>query len=190
MVSGGGRILGVAGPPGVGKSTLGALLVEAWGPTGHLLPMDGFHFANEELARRGLAKRKGAPDTFDVAGLLATLQRVRTRDGDVLVPRFVREIEEPIANAIRIPADAELVVVEGNYLLLDIEPWSSVSPLLDARWLLELDDEVRTARLITRHETHGRSHEDAVRWVADVDEPNAQLIGARQAPPDLRITMP
>jgi pantothenate kinase len=179
MLARGGRVLGIAGPPGSGKSTLSDQLIAHFGNRAALLPMDGFHFANEELHRLGLAHRKGAPETFDVDGYLAALQRVRAREHDVLVPRFHRDIEEPIACAIRIATTTELVITEGNYLLLPVDNWALVHEQLDERWLLRPDDAVRRARLVARHEAHGRSSTEALSWVDDVDEPNAHLVATR-----------
>lgn len=179
MLARGGRVLGIAGPPGSGKSTLADRLLRHFGTRAALLPMDGFHMANEELHRLGRAGRKGAPDTFDVDGYLDALQRVRRREHDVLVPRFHREIEEPVAGAIRISVDTELVITEGNYLLLPMGRWGEVAALLDDRWLLRPDDAVRRARLVARHEAHGRTPTEARSWVDEVDEPNAELVSAR-----------
>ncbi|MFZ4719887.1 MAG: nucleoside/nucleotide kinase family protein [Ilumatobacteraceae bacterium] len=179
MLRRGGRVLGIAGPPGAGKSTVAERLLLHYGTRAALLPMDGFHFANEELHRLGLAHRKGAPDTFDVEGYLAALGRVRGREHDVLVPRFHREIEEPVANAIRIDVDADLVITEGNYLLLGAGRWGDVAALLDERWLLRPDEVVRRARLVARHEAHGRSATEARSWVDEVDQPNAELVLGR-----------
>src|SRR3954454_18871641 len=126
------RLLGLTGPAGAGKTTAaGALvsaLVEALGPgRAVLVGMDGYHLAQAELERLGRADRKGAPDTFDAAGYVALLRRLRTPDaGTVYAPEFRRAIEEPIAGAVAVPRDVPLVVTEGNYLLLDTEPWSAV----------------------------------------------------------------
>lgn len=179
MLQRGGRVLGIAGPPGAGKSTLAERLLAHYGARAALVPMDGFHLANEELHRLGLAHRKGAPETFDVEGYLAALLRVRAREQDVLVPRFHREIEEPVANAIRVPVDADLVITEGNYLLLGSGRWGDVAALLDERWLLRPDEVARRARLVARHEAHGRSATEALSWVDEVDEPNAELVLGR-----------
>ena len=111
-------VLGIAGPPGGGKSTLAAMVVAELGDRAALVPMDGFHLAQPELVRLGRRDRMGAPDTFDAAGYAALLARLRAQDDEVVyAPEFRREIEEPIAGAIAVPPDVPLVVTEGNYLL-------------------------------------------------------------------------
>lgn len=178
LVGRGGRILGITGPPGAGKSTLADAVVQAWGPGAQLLPMDGFHLADDELARLGRADRKGAPDTFDVDGYLEALRRVRRRDADVLVPRFDRGLEAAIAGSLRVGVATELVVTEGNYLLLDRSGWRDVRDLLDEVWYVDTDDATRVVQLLARHVAHGRSHGDAAAWVRDVDEPNAVVVAS------------
>ena len=189
LIARGGRLLGIAGPPGVGKSTVAADLVEHFGDRARLLPMDGFHLADDELTRRGSLSRKGAPDTFDVDGYVTALQRVRARRAPVLVPRFDRHLEAAIAGSICIDPEVDLVVTDGNYLLIDVDPWRAVAPLLDERWLLEIDDEVRVKRLVARHVAHGRSAEAAARWVADVDEANAALVRQMSTGADLVVRL-
>lgn len=189
LIGVGGRMLGIAGPPGVGKSTLAAALAQHFGSRSALLPMDGFHLADDELARRGALARKGAPDTFDVLGYVSALERVRSRAAAVMVPRFDRHLEAAIAGSISIGADVELVITEGNYLLLDTPPWPAVADLLDERWMLHVDDDVRVRRLIDRHVAHGRSADAARRWVAEVDEPNASRIRDHSRPADLVVDL-
>jgi pantothenate kinase len=189
LVARGGRVLGIAGPPGSGKSTLTEALLAHFGDRARVLPMDGFHLADEELARRGALQRKGAPDTFDAAGFVVALERVCGRRDEVLVPRFDRQMEAAIAGAICIEPDVELVVTEGNYLLLDEPPWSSIAPLLDESWLLRLDDTVRVDRLVARHVVHGRSPDEARRWVSTVDEPNAVLVARHSSRPDVVLDL-
>ncbi len=187
LVARGGRVLGIAGAPGAGKSTLAAELVAAWGDGAQLLPMDGFHLADDELARLRRGDRKGAPDTFDVDGYVAALGRVRARRADVLVPRFDRSREAAIAGSLRVSVATELVVTEGNYLLLDAPGWRDVRPLLDECWLLVADDEVRAAQLVARHVAHGRTDEAARAWVLAVDEPNAALVARASGDADLVV---
>jgi pantothenate kinase len=168
---------------------LAADLAQHFGTRSALLPMDGFHLADEELVRRGALIRKGAPDTFDVLGYVSALQRVRARDAAVMVPRFDRDLEAAIAGSIRIGTDVDLVITEGNYLLLNAPPWHAVADLLDDRWMLRIDDEVRVQRLVARHTAHGRSHDAARQWVAEVDEPNATLIQDNSADADLIVDL-
>jgi pantothenate kinase len=179
MAGGGRRILGIAGLPGSGKSTLSAQLLQAV-PGAVNVPMDGFHLANAELQRLGRAARKGAPDTFDASGYVALLRRLRSPvEGEtVYAPAFHREIEEPIAGEIAVPADARLVITEGNYLLMEEGAWRDVRPLLDEVWFVDVDDEQRLAQLLARHMRFGRSREDALHWIETTDEPNARRIAA------------
>ncbi len=169
-------IIGLVGPPGVGKSTISDQLAAELGPVAQLLPMDGFHLAQTELERLGRADRKGAPDTFDVAGFVNALQRVRADEGTVLAPAFNRVLEDPIAAAIAIEPQHRCVIVEGNYLLHRELGWQQVRGLLDETWFLDLPHQVRLERLTQRHIRHGRSPAAASVWVAQVDEPNAQVI--------------
>ena len=173
-------MLGLAGAPGAGKSTVAQALLEAFGGRAVVVPMDGFHLANSELARLGLAHRKGAPCTFDAAGYVALLERLRRRpDGGIIyAPEFRRDIEEAIAGAIAVPDDVELVITEGNYLLLDDEPWRGVREQLDETWYVDVDPDLRRARLVERHMRFGRSEQAARDWVEGTDEPNARLIEA------------
>ncbi len=172
------KILGLVGPPGAGKSTLAAGLQQAFAEVSQIVPMDGFHLANVELQRLGRAARKGAPDTFDSAGYVALLHRLRAqRAGETIyAPEFRREIEEPIAGAIPIHPETRLVIAEGNYLLHDEGHWAAIAPLLDDSWYVEVDDRLRNQRLTQRHEAFGRSAQEARDWVAGTDEPNARLI--------------
>ena len=171
-------LLGLVGPPGAGKSTLAAALQAEFAKVAQVVPMDGFHLANAELERLGRRDRKGAPDTFDAAGYAALLRRLLAQADDEVVyaPEFRREIEEPVANAIPVFASTQLVITEGNYLLLAEEPWSQVHGLLDEVWYVDVDDALRVERLTQRHVQFGRSAAEAAAWVAATDEPNARLI--------------
>ncbi|MET3178739.1 UNVERIFIED_ORG: pantothenate kinase [Variovorax guangxiensis] len=182
MAGGQRRLLGLVGAPGAGKSTLAAALLKAVGADrAQVVPMDGFHLANVELQRLGRAGRKGAPDTFDSAGYVALLQRLREQrpDGDIVyAPEFRREIEEPVAGAIAVLPSTQLVITEGNYLLHDVGPWAGAAAMLDEVWYVDIDDALREERLVRRHQQFGRSAEEARAWVASTDAPNARLIAA------------
>lgn len=174
------RLLGLVGAPGSGKSTLAQALLNALPGRAQVVPMDGFHLANIELRRLGRADRKGAPDTFDGAGYVALLRRLREQREDEIVyaPEFRREIEEPIAGAIAVLPETRLVITEGNYLLLDNGPWAGAASLLDEVWYVDVDDVLRRERLVRRHEQFGRSRAEALAWVEQTDEPNARRIAA------------
>ena len=188
MARGGRRILGIAGAPGAGKSTLAAQLAAHLGRAAVIVPMDGFHLANAELKRLERADRKGAHDTFDGFGYVAMLRRLRSpRPGEtVYAPAFHREIEEPVAGEIPVASDVRLVITEGNYLLFDEGPWSEVHGLLDEAWYVDVDGAQRRAQLLERHMRFGRSRDDALDWIENTDEPNARLIAATAGRADFR----
>ncbi|MGO1598739.1 MAG: nucleoside/nucleotide kinase family protein [Brachybacterium sp.] len=192
--SGGRRLLGVAGAPGAGKSTLTSLLAARL-PAGScvVVPMDGFHLADVALRRLGRAERKGAPDTFDAAGYVALLQRLRTampQDPPVWAPMFERGLEQPLAGAIEVPADVPLVLTEGNYLLSDAGGFAQVSALLDARWFVEVPEERRHERLIARHERFGKTPGAAREWALGPDEANAHLVAGTRSRADAVVNLP
>lgn len=185
-------ILGIAGTPGAGKSSFAEALVETLGARAVLVPMDGFHLAGSELSRLDRADRKGAPDTFDVPGYAALLARLRAAPpGETIyAPQFRREIEEAVAGAIPVAPSVDLVVTEGNYLLLDNPPWDGVRPLLDACWYVDIDAGTRIERLVARHRRHGRSETGARDWVMRSDEANARLIETTRRRADAVLRWP
>jgi pantothenate kinase len=183
-------LLGITGPPGSGKSTLAARVAERVGDAAALVPMDGFHLAQPELVRLGRRDRMGAPDTFDAAGYVALLRRLRRLDEDVVyAPEFRREVEEPIAGAIPVARSCPLVVTEGNYLLLGDGGWAPVRPLLDEVWYVEVDDRTRVERLVRRHVAFGKTPEAARDWVLRSDEANAARVAATRDRADLVVRL-
>jgi len=176
-------LLGIAGAPGAGKSTISDWLLEHL-LTNHprqvaVVPMDGFHHAQSLLESRGLEHRKGAPDTFDGVGYVALLRRLRSETSrEIFAPVFRREVNDAIAGAIAVPPEIRLVITEGNYLLFDEDPWNEVASLLDETWFVELDQDERLRRLTARHL---RFDDDAAiaEWRATGnDERNARLVAA------------
>jgi pantothenate kinase len=175
-------ILGIAGSPGAGKSTLVDALIDRirtvkgddW--VAHI-PMDGFHLADAQLDRIGARGRKGAPDTFDAAGYAHLLERVKAEvDDPVYVPGFDRTLEQPLAAALVVLPSARLVVTEGNYLLLDHPHWARARRAMDAVWFVASDETTRIERLVARHIRFGKAPKDARAWVATTDQRNADLV--------------
>lgn len=170
-------VLGITGPPGAGKSTLSRTLMGRVEGAAYL-PMDGFHLSNAALGRLGRRDRKGAVDTFDAAGYVSALRRVRSdyRLRDVYVPAFDRRLDEPVAAGHVIAASCPLVITEGNYLGLPDGEWAAVRGLLDRLYYVDCPAEMRRERLVARHIAGGRSRAAAEAWADQVDEPNARLI--------------
>lgn len=185
------RLVGVTGTPGAGKSMLANALIELLGPRGAQVPMDGFHLADAVLARQGLLDMKGAPESFDAWGYAALLERLRRRPSHtVYAPGFERDLEQPLAGAIAIDPDVEVIVSEGNYLLLERPEWREVRTQLDEVWYVVCTDErLRRERLVARHVAFGKSEREATAWVARVDEPNARMVEETRSRADLLIDL-
>lgn len=183
-------VLGIAGAPGAGKSTLARRVVAgvdaALGAgTAVQVPMDGFHLANTALDALGRHDRKGAIDTFDGDGYVALVRRLVAGDEAVVwAPDFDRRVDEPVAGSIAVPQRTRLVVSEGNYLLDDSDPWAVLADLFTETWFCAVDDTVRVDRLVGRHMRHGRDHEAARTWAVEVDGVNA----VRVAPTVIRAS--
>ncbi|BFL98605.1 nucleoside/nucleotide kinase family protein [Cutibacterium avidum] len=170
-------MLGLCGEPGAGKTTLSHLLSEELGETCAVVPMDGFHLAQAEIERLGRADHKGAPDTFDGWGFLSLVRRLATADEPVVyAPMYQHGFGEPIAGEIPVTREVPLVIVEGNYLLLDKEPWSLLAPLFTQTWYVDVDPQLRMERLVRRHVAAGKPPEYALTWANGPDERNAALI--------------
>lgn len=178
-LSGGTRfMLGIAGAPGSGKSTLAARLGDVPVSGGSVVvPMDGFHLANAVIDGTPLKNRKGAIDTFDGAGYVSLLRRIREQQEPVVfAPDFRRDIDEPVAGSIAVPASVQLVITEGNYLLSDVGPWKEVRTILDEIWFVESPAELRISRLIERHVAFGAARAAAEAWTLGPDQANAKMI--------------
>ena len=184
-------LVGIVGKPGAGKSTLSAyLLQELESSEVTVVPMDGYHLSNAVLQELGRADRKGAPDTFDIAGFATLLQRIRVeKTFDIYYPVFDRAIEESIAAQGVVTQKTKVVIIEGNYLLHDSGGWEVIADLLDEIWFIDVDDEKRLERLIARHIAYGKSHEAAENWSRGSDEVNARTIAAGRSRAHAVITL-
>ncbi len=190
-------LVGIIGAPGSGKSTLSAAVLAELGSGPDpvrtaLVPMDGYHLAQRVLDEAGLSESKGAPETFDAAGYVALLDRLMAQDleaaGVIYAPEFRRAVEEPIAGAIPVGPEVDVVLTEGNYLLADRHPWDRVAPLLTESWYLDVPEELRLERLVSRHIAFGRSPEVAwERATNGSDGRNAAYVLATRGRADLLV---
>ncbi|MFJ8936325.1 nucleoside/nucleotide kinase family protein [Streptomyces sp. NPDC102365] len=170
-------VLGLAGPPGAGKSTLARALVAHLGEGAAYLPLDGFHLSNAQLDRLGLSARKGSEPSFDVWGYVDLLRRVLDETvRDIYVPDYDRTLHEPVAARHLVPPAARLVVTEGNYLACDLPGWRDAYVLMGECWYVDTPGGVRQKRLVERQLAGGRDEAQARDWVATNDGPNGQLV--------------
>lgn len=182
------HILGIAGGPGVGKSTLAMQLVDALGREAAYVPMDGFHMQQSKLEALGTAADKGMPHTFEGAAFADFLAALKSATGAMSGPGYSRKIEDVVEDAFSVPATARLLVVEGNYLLLSTAPWWRVRPLLDRAVFIDVPRDLVRARLMKRHGEEGLFTEERNReHVERVDLANYDLVARSQSRADLVI---
>lgn len=179
-------VVAIAGPPAAGKSTVSGALARTLADA-VVVPMDGFHYDDAVLAARALSARKGAPETFDFRGFEVLLQRIKTGEPDIAIPVFDRSMELARAGAAIIGAEVRVVLVEGNYLLLDEAPWAALAPLFDFTIFVDVSREELERRLVERWREHGREPEAARRWIDTNDLPNIDRVLAKRRPADLVV---
>lgn len=180
-------IVALAGPPASGKSTLAADLAQSLG--GRVVPMDGFHYDDAVLEARGLRSRKGSPPTFDAMGFVHLMRRLRTGEEDVAIPIFDRNLELSRAGADLITRRDRILIVEGNYLLLDQAPWRELGLLFDLTVYLEVDEPELIRRLTARWQHHGREAQAAQDWIASNDLPNARIVMQQSRPAEITLRL-
>lgn len=169
-------LVAIAGPPGAGKSTIAAQLCGRLPAPSAVVPMDGFHFDDVVLEQRGLRQRKGAPETFDFRGFAVLLERLRACEPEVAIPVFDRSLELSRAGAGLVGGEVRFVLVEGNYLLLDEEPWAGLAGLFDLSVFIDVPRRELERRLMERWRLHGRTDQEARHWIASNDMPNIERV--------------
>lgn len=184
------RALGIAGGPGVGKSTLAQKLVADLGPVAAYVPMDGFHMKHAKLEALGTVADKGAPHTFEAGDFANFLIALKAATGPMSGPGYSRKIEDVVDDAFTVPAETKLLVVEGNYLLLATAPWWRVKPLLDRAIYIGLDREIVRTRLMKRHAEEGLFTEERNRaHIERTDLPNYDLVVRSKPRADIAIEL-
>lgn len=186
-------MIALAGPPGAGKSWLAEWLSDTLNAesagSAAILPMDGYHFDDRILETRGLRNRKGAPETFDVAGLHHMLGRLKLNDEDeIAVPVFDRDLEIARAGARIISRNVQYLIVEGNYLLLKQPPWSSLRDMFDVTVMIEVPEEALRPRLVARWQAYGLSPDEIAAKVEGNDIPNGRFVRDASAAADFVVS--
>ena len=183
-------MVGIAGPPGSGKSTISEALQKALAAAGEsavVVPMDGFHFDDILLNARGHRPRKGAPFTFDALGFEVLLKRIKRREPDIAIPVFDRKLELSRAAADIVSADAKFILIEGNYLLLKSAPWNTFKQLFDFTIFIDVPEAELERRLTGRILAHGHDAAYANNWIASNDMLNIREVQANSVAADLVI---
>lgn len=175
-------LLAITGGPGAGKSTLAGLLMKNINKVlqeeiAILIPMDGFHYHNDILVKKDLLPLKGIPETFDSWQFVKLIKDIASQKVEKLYcPAYDRALHNPVDNAIIIENKHKIIIVEGNYLLLDTDPWNKLAELFDESWFIDTPLTTTKERLVSRHVRTGRSVEEALEKINSTDAPNAALI--------------
>ncbi len=187
-------LIGIIGGPGAGKSTLAAevigILNDRIDGSAARVPMDGFHMVQSKLEAEELTAFKGAPHTFEAEGFVQLLKQLKPAHMPISVPGYSRKIEDVVPNAFTIAGNVPILIIEGNYLLLDASPWNEIPDLLDLSFFLHLSADVTRARLLRRHAEHGRFTPEWIeRHVTDVDMVNYSVVDSSSSRADIIIDL-
>lgn len=175
-------LLAITGVPGAGKSTLANLLMKNTNEvlqeeSAIVVPMDGYHYHNDILVKKGLLPLKGVPQTFDSQRFVMLIKEIASEKQEkIYCPSYDRRLHNPVERSIVIENKHKIIIVEGNYLLLDTYPWNELADLFSESWFIETPLTTTKERLINRHVLTGRSVEEALSKINSTDAPNAELI--------------
>lgn len=189
-LSGSRKIIAVSGPPASGKSTVAEAVVTsltAIGKTAALVPMDGFHLGNALIEKAGTLARKGAPETFDADGFVHLISRIASGTDTVYAPVFDRSRDIAVAGAQLVPNNAEFVIVEGNYLMLNAAPWDQLRQFWTLSVAITVPMDVLEQRLMDRWAHYGMASDEALIKVQGNDLRNAKMVLHNSAPSDLML---
>ena len=183
-------IVAIAGPPGAGKSTFAQallLLLKEKSIQAKIISMDGFHLDNSILVDRNLLDRKGAPATFDTAGFIHLMNRLSNFEDDVVIPEFDRNKDLSIAGSSIISTKDKVLIVEGNYLLIEEEPWTELKKTWDQTIFINPGMDTIEQRLLNRWLRHGLDAKDAKKRTLTNDLPNARYVLEKSSDSDIQI---
>jgi hypothetical protein len=188
-------IAALAGPPGSGKSALSAVLcalLQREGLSATVLPMDGFHRKNDDLRSESiriegrevtLLNIKGARETYDVESLIESAKLLR--EGALSHwPLYSRTLHEPVERGIPLVHAEALYLIEGNYLLLDADPWKKLLPFLDRKILIASRERMLRRRIIRRKMRGGYTRREAAAHFRRSDRHNIREVSERSGSPD------
>ena len=182
--------IALSGAPGSGKSTVSEKLVSDLNTVGHktsILQMDAFHYDDQILKEKNLLLKKGAPETFDVMGLLNFINRLE-KESEVVIPVFDRSLELSRSSAVIISDDIKVVIVEGNYLLLKSHPWRELHKFFNSTIMVNCDEKILEERLIKRWENFNLSKEIINQKVYENDLPNGVYVLKNSISPDFELS--
>ena len=182
--------IALSGAPGSGKSTVSEKLVSDLNTVGHksrILQMDAFHYDDQILKEKNLLLKKGAPETFDVMGLLNFINRLE-KESEVVIPVFDRSLELSRSSAVIISDDIKVVIVEGNYLLLKSHPWRELHKFFNSTIIVNCDEKILEERLIKRWENFNLSKDVIKQKVYENDLPNGIDVLKNSISPDFELS--
>jgi len=192
-------IIFLAAPPATGKSTLALFLEKISKEMSDISPiqslsLDGFHYNNEYLSshkitiqgiEHSLHEIKGMPETFDLKNFKKLLEELK--DKNIKWPIYDRNIHEPVIDKLEVTAD--IILIEGNWLLLDEDKWRKLKPCCDYSIFIEAEEKLLKTRLIQRKIKGGLTQGEALEFYERTDKKNVLRVMNNRLPADLILEM-